>query len=73
MDEGFSITDVTFDYSGSYLMLGGTDCRVYGCKSWNEIATFNDHTGMATGVRFGPNADWLASTSMDRSLKIYSK
>jgi pre-mRNA-processing factor 19 len=73
MDEGFNITDVTFDYSGSYLVLGGTDCRVYGCKSWNEITTFSEHTAIATGVRFGPDADWLASTSMDRSLKIYSK
>ena len=26
---------------------------------------------MATGVRFGANASYLASTSMDRTLKLY--
>ena len=31
----------------------------------------NDHTAMATGVRFGQYASYLASTIMDRTLKIY--
>lgn len=47
--------------------------RVYGCKLWNEIAVYNDHTGTATGVRFGQNASFIASTSLDRSLKIYGE
>lgn len=72
MDEGFNITDVTFDFSGSYLGLAGNDVRIYGCKSWNEIQVFNDHTAMATGIRFGSDAEWLTSTSMDRTVKIYS-
>lgn len=45
--------------------------RVYLCKQWNDLRVFNDHTAMATGVRFGSNASYLASTSMDRTLKIY--
>lgn len=45
---------------------------VYLCKQWQELKVFNDHTAMATGVRFGRNAQYIASTSMDRTLKIYA-
>lgn len=45
--------------------------RVYLCKQWTDLRVFNDHTAMATGIRFGSNASYLASTSMDRTLKIY--
>lgn len=45
--------------------------RIYLCKQWQELCVFNDHTSLATGVRFGANADYLASTSMDRTVKFY--
>ncbi|CAL8149351.1 unnamed protein product [Orchesella dallaii] len=72
MEPGFKITDVVFDFSGSYLALAGSDVRVYACKSWSEVSIFGEHTATATGVRFGNDARWIASTSMDRSCKIYS-
>ena len=31
----------------------------------------SEHTAMATGVRFGGHSQFLASTSMDRTLKVY--
>ena len=45
--------------------------RVYLCKQWQELAVFNDHTAMATGVRFGHNSQFVASGSMDRSVKFF--
>lgn len=45
--------------------------RIYLCKQWQELGVFNDHTSLATGVRFGGNAEYLASTSMDRTVKFY--
>ncbi|XP_034251820.1 pre-mRNA-processing factor 19 [Thrips palmi] len=72
LDNNFEIKDLCFDQSGTYLALAGTDVRVYLCKQWQELKVFNDHTAMATGVRFGRNAQYLASTSMDRTLKIYA-
>ncbi|XP_071446666.1 pre-mRNA-processing factor 19 [Hetaerina americana] len=71
MDEGYEIRDLCFDRSGTYLAVAGTDVRVYLCKQWQELKVFNDHTAMATGVRFGRHAQYLASTSMDRTLKLY--
>lgn len=46
--------------------------RVYMCKQWQELKVFNDHTALATGVCFGQNAAFIASASMDRSLKVFS-
>lgn len=45
--------------------------RVYLCKQWQELKVFNDHTATATGIRFGKHAHYIASTSMDRTLKLY--
>ena len=61
-----------FDYSGSYLACAGSDVRVYHTKQWELIKTFNDHTNVATGVRFGTSAKSLITCSLDKSLKIYS-
>ncbi|CAG9760767.1 unnamed protein product [Ceutorhynchus assimilis] len=71
LDEGYQIKDLSFDQSGTYLAMAGTDVRVYLCKQWQELKIFNDHTATATGVRFGKHARFLASTSMDRTLKLY--
>lgn len=46
--------------------------RIYLCKQWQDLRIFNDHTALATGVRFGKHAQYVASTSMDRTLKLYS-
>ena len=56
---------------GSYYIFYLLISRVYLCKQWQELKVFNDHTALATGVRFGHNASFIASASMDRSLKIF--
>eukprot|EP00088_Acartia_fossae_P018346 TRINITY_DN2059_c0_g1_i2.p1 TRINITY_DN2059_c0_g1~~TRINITY_DN2059_c0_g1_i2.p1 ORF type:complete len:520 (+),score=119.19 TRINITY_DN2059_c0_g1_i2:63-1622(+) len=72
LEEGYEVKDLSFDHSGTYLAVAGTDVRVFQCKQWNELLVMHDHTATATGVRFGDNARYIASTSMDRTLKIYS-
>lgn len=69
--DGYEVCDVSFDHSGTYLAVAGSDVRIYLCKQWTELKVFNDHTAAATGVRFGRNATYIASTSMDRTLKLY--
>lgn len=71
LEDGYEVRDLCFDSSGTYLAVAGSDVRVYLCKQWNELKVMNDHTAMATGVRFGENSQYIASTSMDRTLKIY--
>ncbi len=71
LDEGYEVQDLCFDQSGTYLALAGSDVRVYLSRQWTELKVFNDHTATATGVRFGRNAAYVASVSMDRTLKLY--
>lgn len=72
LDEGFQIKDLCFDQTGTYLAIAGTDVRVYISKQWEVIKSFSVHTALSTGVRFAQNASYIASSSIDRSLKIYS-
>ncbi|XP_043198243.1 pre-mRNA-processing factor 19-like isoform X1 [Amphibalanus amphitrite] len=72
LDDGYEVKDLCFDQSGTYLAVAGTDVRVYMCKQWLELVTFTDHTALATGVRFGQHGSYIASASMDRTLKVYS-
>ena len=64
--------DLCFDSSGSYLALAGSDVRIYCSEQWEILKLVREHTAIATGVRFGQHAKYLATTSMDRTLKIYS-
>lgn len=72
LDDGYQVQDLCFDSSGTYLAVAGTDVKIYSTKQWETLKTFLDHTSLVTGVRFGENANYLASTGLDRSLKIYS-
>lgn len=71
LDEGYEIKDLSFDSSGSYLAVAGSDVRIYVTKQWDTLKTFTDHTSLATGVRFGSNSQFILSSGLDRTLKIY--
>lgn len=66
-----NIADIDFDQSGSYLAVAGDDLRVFSTKEWDIVKNWSDHTEQVTGVRFGNNAGFLATTSKDRNLKIW--
>jgi len=67
---------LSFDYSGKYLAVGGDDIKVFALTSTDklleQVVSLSDHTSTVTGVKFGQHCSFLASTSMDRSLKIFS-
>ena len=63
--------DICFNSSGSYLAVAGSDLTVYQCKEWAMMKVVRLQA-TATGVRFGQHAQYLATTSIDRTLKIYS-
>eukprot|EP00743_Colponemidia_sp_Colp-15_P001906 GILK01002076.1.p1 GENE.GILK01002076.1~~GILK01002076.1.p1 ORF type:complete len:514 (+),score=88.05 GILK01002076.1:50-1543(+) len=74
VDDKFNINSISYDYSGKYLVVAGDDLRVYMAKKPNElVATYTEHSGPVTDAKFSHNASFLASTSMDRFLKVFSK
>ncbi|XP_012566859.1 pre-mRNA-processing factor 19 isoform X1 [Hydra vulgaris] len=73
LDESDEIKSLAFDKSGNYLAVAGTNIQIYVVKQWDLLRTITDHTGIVTGVKFGKNASFLASTSMDRNLKYYAR
>ncbi|KAH9398621.1 Pre-mRNA-processing factor 19 [Tyrophagus putrescentiae] len=72
LDDDYVVKDLCYDKTGNYLAVAGKDVRIYISKHWENIKTFVDHHSPVTGVRFAENASYICSTSLDRSLKIYS-
>lgn len=73
LDESDEIKSLCFDKSGNYLAVAGSNIQLYVVKQWELLRTITDHTGLVTSVKFGKNASFLASASMDRNLKYYAR
>ncbi|KRZ56463.1 Pre-mRNA-processing factor 19, partial [Trichinella nativa] len=71
LDDSFQPQDVCFDQSGSYLAVAGTEIKVFQSKQWVCLCDLTDHSDIVTGVRFGKNAEFLISSSFDRSIREY--
>eukprot|EP00727_Mastigamoeba_balamuthi_P007643 m51a1_g35 putative u-box domain-containing protein 72-like (510) ;mRNA; f:133993-136356 len=73
-DTSAAVSAVAFDWSGQYLgVAAATEIAVYHrTKTFDVVRTFAEHTKPVTGVSFGPDASFIASTSMDRNLKIFA-
>jgi pre-mRNA-processing factor 19 len=70
---GACINDLQFDASGSYLSVASDGLSTYTSKSWELVKTWSDHSSDVTAVAFGNNADFFATTSLDRTLKIFTE
>ncbi|KAL5267568.1 hypothetical protein ACHWQZ_G004565 [Mnemiopsis leidyi] len=73
LDDKYTVRGLTFDNSGHYLAVAGPDVRVYQIsKQCDLVVTWDAHTQDSTDVRFGPDVNYVASVSNDRTLKFYS-
>ena len=70
LPEKYEIRSVKFDFTGSYLGIVGSTINLYHVKSGNIFAEFNEHTDLVTDIGFGKNCNFIATTSLDRNLKI---
>jgi len=69
-----------YDFSGVYLAVAaGREVRIFietrdnNVRNLQHIKNLDDHTDTVTGVRFGPDAKFLVSTSMDKTVKLWRK
>jgi pre-mRNA-processing factor 19 len=66
------VVSLDYDYSGKYLAAAtGSEIRIFTGKTLDHVTTLDGHTDAVTGVKFGRDARFLASTSMDRTLKVW--
>lgn len=70
-ETGYGVRTVAFDESGMYLGVTGADARVFAGKTLAHVKTFSDHAAPVTGICFGPDATWLATASMDRTIRFW--
>ncbi|KAG7379834.1 Pre-mRNA-processing factor 19 [Phytophthora pseudosyringae] len=70
-----AIHSINFDASGSHLAVASAQTvqvlKEVSKNHWEVVKTLSDHKAAVTGIQFAPDSSFLASTSMDRSLKIY--
>lgn len=64
------VNALTFDQSGAYLAIAGPNVQIYQVKTWNKIFQFDGHTQIVTGINFGENAKFVASSSLDKTVRI---
>lgn len=72
---GELVNHVKFDHSGQFLAVCTSKLDVYnfeGKTNLVETASFTDHQAAVTQAHFGANASYIASTSMDRTVKIWA-
>ncbi|EDO47404.1 predicted protein [Nematostella vectensis] len=69
----FEVKALSFDQSGTYLAVAGTEIQIYLVKQWELLNSFSEHSGLVTGVKFGRHAATVVSSGMDRHLKFYSR
>jgi len=72
---GKPVNHVKFDHSGQFLAICSNQLDVYnfeGKTNLVETISFTDHKDDVMQAHFGANASYIASTSMDRTLKIWA-
>jgi len=76
MDLDGAVNTLSWDHSGKYLAAGvGSEVRVFHQedKELEHVATWDQHSSDVTAIQFTKDSTFFASTSMDRTLKIYAK
>jgi pre-mRNA-processing factor 19 len=71
LDDDTTVLSLDFDYSGVYLAVGGSDLRVLKAKEGTELFKWQENTASVTGVKWGPDAKYLVTGGLDRSLRIF--
>jgi len=74
LGDKFGAASIEFDHSGNYLAAtGGNSIQILSVKKkLEEAATHTGHKGIVTCLKWGADAQWFVSGSMDRNLKFWT-
>jgi len=69
-----NVLSLDFDYSGKYLAAAtGKEIRIFSSKPIEHLSTLADHTSDVTCVKWGNDAQFMVSASLDRTLKFWGR
>lgn len=73
LDLGVPVHAVQFDHSGVFCAAATEKgFQVYQAKSWSEMLAVSDvHGGAVKDVAFGPNAQFIATASLDNVVRVF--
>ena len=66
------INNVEFDFSGNYLGIVGNKASICTIKDWSIAPCSIGNNDLITGIKFGKNCKYYATSSLDRHLVISS-
>lgn len=66
------LSAINYDYSGTYFAVAGVDLRVFITKTGELVKTF-ENPALLTDAKFGKDAAFIATTSLDRNLRFHSE
>lgn len=69
-----TIGNVCFDTSGALLGVGGNDgvTTFYNSKTWDVVSEYKEHTDVVTDLVYERELNYFVSSSLDRSIKIWT-
>eukprot|EP01120_Amphizonella_sp_Union-15-10_P015559 TRINITY_DN8036_c0_g1_i1.p1 TRINITY_DN8036_c0_g1~~TRINITY_DN8036_c0_g1_i1.p1 ORF type:complete len:497 (-),score=98.44 TRINITY_DN8036_c0_g1_i1:168-1658(-) len=66
------VNRLKYDFSGKYLAAAtSSELRIFTGKNLEHVQTMHEHLQTVTDVAFWPDSKLLATTSMDRNLKVW--
>lgn len=74
-EDNRAISSVKFDKSGQYVAFTNSVVNIYNFKgrtNVEETVLLTEHAGPVTGCAWGKDAKFLATTSMDKQLKLFT-
>lgn len=73
LSDNYNVSAIAWDYTGTYLAVAGKTLDIYQGKALDLVVSLSEHSDRVTDVKFGEDSQFLVSTSMDRSLKVWGK
>ena len=72
LDNKFDLKKIRFDSTGTYLGYAGSKLGVLNVKTSEVVVEFENHKDVVSDFAFSRNCEFIASASMDKTVKIFS-
>jgi pre-mRNA-processing factor 19 len=72
LEKDFDLRKLKYDSTGNYLGYSGRKMGVLNSKNFEQILELDDHKDIIVDFSFSLNSSYIATSSLDKTLKIFS-